>query len=289
VSRATVVGATIQMFGRHGIEAVGRWMLKRNVIRYVHSHGLRVFGHIKVRRNRILHSGNMGIFGQGDGLVFVGNELSHNNYLRFGKSTTEMWHAGAAKITHSTNTIVRKNHSHHNIGDGWWFDTDNWNVDVRNNVFDNNTRYGVLYEASQKGIFAENAFRRNGTNVKWGGAGLWLSTSQDVRVIDNLFDRNAEWALALSWTDRGASSKYGEYRLANVLVRHNRFRVDSGSIGVPYGIDRIYSANNRFEANKYKVADVKGEYWRWQTTDHDWAAWQAFGQDGSGSVSQLGN
>jgi hypothetical protein len=289
VSRATVTGATIQMFGRHGIVAGGRWVLKRNVIRYVHSHGLRVFGQVKVRRNIISHSGNMGIFGQGDGLVFVGNELFRNNYLRFGTSATEMWHAGAAKITHSTDTIVRKNYSHDNIGDGWWFDTDNSAVDVSDNVFADNTRYGVFYEASHQAVFARNVFRRNGTSVKWGGAGLWLLSSQDVRIVDNLFNRNSEWALALAWTDRGMSTKYGQRRLANVLVRNNRFLIASGSIGVPYGIDRIYSSNNRFEANRYRLADVKGEYWRWQTTDHDWAAWQSFGQDGGGSISQLGN
>jgi Right handed beta helix region len=289
VSRVSIIGATIQMFGRNGLEADGRWVVKRNVIRYVHSHGLRVFGQVKVRRNVISYSGNMGIFGKGDGLVFAGNELSHNNYLRFGKSLTEMWHAGAAKITESTNTVVRNNHSHDNFGDGWWFDTDNWGVDVRGNVFENNSRYGVLYESSHKGHLGQNIFRRNGTSVKWGGAGLWLSTSQDVRVVDNLFDRNAEWALALSWTDRGVSSKYGEHRLANVLVRNNRFRLESGRIGVPYGIDRIYSSNNRFEGNKYKVADLKGQYWRWLTTEHDWASWQSLGQDDGGSVLQLGN
>jgi len=288
VSRATVAGATIQMFGRHGIEADGRWILKRNVIRYVHSHGLRVFGQVKVRRNVIRYSGNMGIFGQGDGLVFVGNELAYNNYLRFGKSETQMWHAGAAKITQSTNTIVRNNHSHDNIGDGWWFDTDNSAVEVSGNVFEDNTRYGVLYEASHKAIFSRNLIRRNGTNVKWGGAGLWVSTSQDVRIEENVFARNIEWSLALSWTDRGVSSKYGERRLANVLVRDNRFIVASGRIGVPYGVDRIYTANNRFEDNQYKVADMGGKYWRWRSSDHDWREWQAVGHDSGGRISQIG-
>jgi hypothetical protein len=287
VSRAVVVGATIHMFGLHGIEAVGRWALKRNVIRYVHSHGMRVFDRVKVRRNIISYSGNMGIFGQGDGLVFVGNELSHNNYLRFGKSATQMWHAGAAKITHSTNTVVRRNHSHDNIGDGWWFDTDNYAANVVDNVFEDNTRYGVFYEASHEALFARNVFRRNGTRVQWGGAGLWLLTSQDVRIVNNDFNRNVEWALSLAWTDRGGSDEYGERRLANVLVRNNRFIISSGRIGVPYGIDRIYSSNNRFEGNKYKLADLEGEYWRWESTEHDWGAWQALGQDGGGNISQL--
>lgn len=289
VSRATVVGATIQMFGLNGIEAAGRWMLKSNVIRYVHSHGLRVFGHVKVRRNRIRYSGNMGIFGKGDGLVFVGNELAHNNYLRFGKSTTQMWHAGAAKITESTNTIVRRNHSHDNVGDGWWFDTDNSGVEVSDNVFENNTRYGVLYEASHKASFTRNVFRHNGTSVQWGGAGLWVSTSQDVRIEENVFVRNVEWSLALSWTDRGVSNRFGERRLANVLVRGNRFIVASGRIGVPYGVDEIYSANNRFENNRYKVPDLGGRYWRWELSDHDWPEWQAAGQDDGGRISQVGD
>jgi hypothetical protein len=198
-----------------------------------------------------------------------------------------MWHAGAAKITESANTVVRNNHSHDNFGDGWWFDTDNWGVIVKGNLFEDNTRYGVLYEASHKGDFAENVFRENGTSVKWGGAGLWLSTSKDVRVENNTFDRNVEWALALSWTDRGTSSRYGERRLANVLIRNNRFIIDSGRIGVPYGIDRIFSSANRFVDNTYKVADLKARYWRWESSDHDWKGWRGFGHDGGGSLSRI--
>jgi hypothetical protein len=282
----TVRGATIEKFGVHGIIGTEGWKVEGNEIRWVHSHGLRVFGRTLVQRNYIHHTGNMGIFGGGEGLVFEGNHLAYNNYLNFGREDGA-WHAGAAKIVAGDSTIVRGNWSHDNIGDGWWFDSDNINTVVENNLFESNTRFGLFYEVSFRAVVRNNEFIDNGTNGRWGGAGVWISNSQDVRIHNNLFSDNAYSALSMSWVDRGSSPVYGPYEVANVFVHDNVIRMTEGFVGVAYGDEAIYSANNRFEGNRYVVTDPDGRWWRWQDEAKTWKQWQSLGFDTTGSVDTL--
>jgi parallel beta-helix repeat protein len=282
----TVRGATIEKFGAHGIVGTDGWKVQGNEIRFVHSHGLRVFGRTLVESNYIHHTGNMGIFGAGAGLLFEGNHLAYNNYLNFGREDGA-WHAGATKIIQGDGTIVRGNWSHDNIGDGWWFDSDNINTVVENNVFERNTRFGLFYETSFRAVVRNNEFTDNGTNGEWAGAGVWLSNSQDVRIHNNLFSNNAYSALSMSWADRGSSPVYGPYEVANVFVHDNVFRMKEGYVGVAYGDEAIYSANNRFEGNRYVVSDPDGRWWRWQDGAKTWRQWQSLGFDRTGSVDRL--
>jgi parallel beta-helix repeat protein len=282
----TVRGATIEKFAVNGIAGSDGWKIQRNEIRYVHSHGLRVFGTTVVKGNYIHHTGNMGIFGSGTDMLFEGNHLAYNNYLNFGRKDGP-WHAGATKIVKSDGTIVRENYSHDNIGDGWWFDTDNINTLVEGNVFENNTRYGLFYETSFRAVVRNNEFTNNGTPQKWAGAGLWISNSKDMRIHDNVLSNNKYSALAMSWVDRGSSPLYGPYEVANVFVHDNVIRMVDGFVGVPFAETEIYSSNNRFEANRYVVADPDGQWWRWQGEGKTWEQWQSLGFDTTGSVSPI--
>jgi nitrous oxidase accessory protein NosD len=284
----TVRGATIEKYAVNGIVASDGWRIQRNEIRYVHSHGLRVFGTTLVKRNYIHHTGNMGIFGSGQNMVFEGNHLAHNNYLNFGRDDGA-WHAGATKIIKSDGTIVRGNWSHDNIGDGWWFDTDNINTVVEGNLFEKNTRYGFFYETSFKAVVRNNEFKDNGTDAKWAGAGLWISNSQNVRIHDNVFSGNKYSALSMSWVDRGSSPIYGPYEVADVFVHDNVIRMTDGFVGVAFAEPAIYSSGNRFEANRYVVADPDAQWWRWRGGGKTWSQWQSFGFDTTGSVEPLGN
>jgi parallel beta-helix repeat protein len=279
----TVRGATIEKFGLNGIVALDGWRILDNEIRYVHSHGLRVFGTSTIARNYIHHAGNMGIFGSGDGLVFDSNHLAYNNYLNFGKETG-YWHAGATKIIESDGTIVRNNWSHNNTGDGWWFDTDNINTVIEGNTFEDNARYGVFYEASHKAVIRNNIFRRNGQPKKWWGAGVWISASKDVDIYRNIFKNNRYSTLALCWTDRGLSETYGERQTSNVYVHDNVFKLRRGFVGVPFGKPEIYTSNNRFEDNTYIVPSSSGTWWRWNNDSQTLPKWRSFGQDVTSSI-----
>jgi Right handed beta helix region len=282
----TVRGATIEKFAYHGIIGADDWKIQRNEIRYVHSHGLRVVGTTLVKSNYIHHAGNMGIFGAGRGLVFEDNHLAYNNYLNFGREGGA-WHAGATKIVQSDGTVVRGNWSHDNIGDGWWFDSDNINILVEGNVFERNTRFGLFYETSFRAIVRNNEFKDNGTDTKSSGAGLWISNSQNMRIHDNLFSGNEYSALSMSWVDRGTSPVYGPYEVADVFVHDNVIRMNDGFVGVAYAQPEIYSSNNRFEANRYVVSDPDDRWWHWDGGPKTWKEWQSLGFDTTGSVDTL--
>jgi hypothetical protein len=284
----TVRGATIEKFGVNGIVTSGGagWLVERNEIRYVHSHGLRVFGASKVMNNYIHHSGNMGIFGSGANLVFDTNHLAYNNYLNFGKASG-MWHAGATKIVRSDGTVVRNNWSHDNIGDGWWFDWDNINTVVEGNVFENNSRFGLFYEASFAAKIFGNKLIGNGESRKWSGAGLWINTSKNVEVYNNTFSGNRYSTLALVWSDRGTSSLYGARQLSNLYVHDNVFKMTEGFVGVPYGVPAIYSSNNRFANNTYIVPDPSAKWWWWEGSMKDFPAWKNYGHDATGTVKKM--
>jgi hypothetical protein len=286
VHDVTVRNATIEKFAKHGIVTSDGWTVRDNDIGHVHSHGLRAFGATTVEGNRIHDTGNMGIFGEGDGLEFIGNELADNNYLGF-----DLWHGGATKITESEGTVVRGNWSHHNTGDGWWFDWNNSGAVVEGNVFEQNTRYGFFYEASFGARISGNVFQGNGGGDS--GAGVWISTSRDVELAHNLFDHNRPWSLALVWTDRGVSERYGVRETTGLDVHDNTFRLGDGRIGVAFGSTAVYAAEaeNRFSSNTYVVSDTDERWWRWGepgADEHqllDWDGWRDTGQDSDGSVS----
>jgi hypothetical protein len=289
IQNVTVRGATIEKFGVNGIVTGGGagWLVEKNEIRYVHSHGLRAFGESKVLNNYIHHAGNMGIFGSGTNLLFDTNHLAYNNYLNFGKAGGQMWHAGAAKIMQSKDTVVRNNWSHHNIGDGWWFDWDNTNAVVHGNVFENNSRFGLFYEASYDAKIFDNKLLNNGRSRKWSGSGLWIETSKNVDVYDNRFSGNRYSTLAFTWTERGTSSAYGKRELTNLYVHDNVFKLSEGFIGVPYGVPAIYSSNNRFVNNTYIVPDTSAKWWSWDKSMRDFASWKKYGHDATGSIKKM--
>lgn len=282
----TVRGATIEKFAKNGIEAAPGWVVANNEIRYVHSHGLRVTRSTRVEGNYIHHAGNMGIFGQGDRMTFIGNQLSHNNYLGL-----DYWHAGATKIWGSAGVTVRGNWSHHNTGDGWWFDTDNVDVLVEENLFERNKRFGLFYETSFDARVRRNIFANNGTAATGDGAGMYINTAKNVKVKNNAFTRNANGLVFVSM-DRGSSSR-GRHETTGLLVDDNRFVLNSGYTGVAHGKRSIYQAraNNRFTGNRYVVSDRSGDWWRWSTVNanrhflYSWAQWQRAGQDRDGSLA----
>jgi hypothetical protein len=276
----TVRGATIEKFAYHGIVSSAHWVLERNEIRYCHSHGLKVYDGTEVTNNYIHHNGDMGVFGYGDHLLFQGNQFAFNNYLNFGK-IAGYWHAGASKIWGGDGTVVRDNWSHHNIGDGWWFDTDNVNVIVERNLFEYNARYGLFYEASQRGVIQHNVVNSNRQG------GVWVSASRGVEVANNDFEFNDGFSLGISDSRDDASMTYGVFELSEFHAHDNVIKLRNGQVGVPYGFLRLYSSGNRFESNHYYVGDVNQRWWRWLAKDQTWLEWQSAGNDLHGTLQTL--
>ena len=183
--------------------------------------------------------------------------------------------------------MLRRNFSHDNDGDGWWFDTDNINVRVVHNRFVRNSRSGFFYEVSYDAVIRDNVFRANGRDPAWMGSGLRVASSQDVEVSGNRFVNNRFSTLSVDSGGRG-SGAYGVHQTVGLFVHDNVFYVD-GYVGSPYGSDDIVStaANNRFEANDYVVSDSSRAWWMWGPGKRiGWATWRSFGFDLRGSLSE---
>jgi len=132
--------------------------------------------------------------------VFQGNYWAYNNFLDFlddsidGNGTGEAHHAqGALKITYSKGVKFYGNLLEKNYGSGIWFDHWSYNLDiVGNTIRDNNLNldvppdqfrsdrgFGVILEFTTNVNLAFNVIANNG------GAGINISDSSDVRVLNN--------------------------------------------------------------------------------------------------------
>jgi hypothetical protein len=287
-SGVTIRGATIEKVAWYGVKASGdRWTIEDSTISYSHGAGLRLSGdgHAVVR-NAVHHNGNTGmVVGPSDDVAVVANRLAYNNYLHFGARPVAH-HEGGTKFLRTSHVTVRGNYSHHNDGDGWWFDWDNVDVTVEDNVFASNARYGLFYEASFDAVVRGNVFRRNGTDPAWDGGGMRVSTSKNVEIAGNRFAGNRNSTLWINWADRG-SDTHGTFETTGLSVHDNVFRMTTGWFGATQGLDRLGapSSNNRFERNVYVVPDASASWWSWLPGGfRDWARWQATGFDLEGAV-----
>jgi hypothetical protein len=291
VGGVTVRGATIEKFGWYGLRAGGAgWKIEQNEVRYVHATGMRLSGsgHV-VKHNFLHHNGNTGLVAtDGSGLHFEENEIAFNNYLGFGMMPTA-WHEGGVKMLKVSNVVVRNNYSHHNDGDGWWFDTDNFDIVVEDNFFSQNTRFGLFYEVSYRATIRRNVFRGNGTTRAWYGGAIWISTSKNVSVENNRFEYNQYSSFFVNSVARGSGIQ-GTYVTQNLLVSNNIFLMNQGWVGSSWGDDTIGSlmSNNRFENNEYRVNDLGRRWWIWRPTGFStWQSWKGLGFDTSGLLAQL--
>jgi parallel beta-helix repeat protein len=288
-SSVTLTGIVFEKFAHYGLDGAGpRWLVTRNEFRYNHSHGFRfggtggMFSH-----NYIHHNGQMGFSGSGIDVVFEENHLAFNNYLRFG-TTTGYWHAGATKVRTSTNVVVRNNYSHDNIGDGWWFDWDNYRMTFEGNLIEDNSRCGLLYEASFDGVIRNNTFRDNGMGTLtadrcW--ASVFLNTSKNIAVTGNTFVGKGDGLNVVS-VSRGTSTIYGLRQSTGLTVHNNTFRPAPGyfAVAVPYGKTTM-PTDSKVDQNRYVASDTSARWWSWRSGPVTWSEWRGYGHDLSGSVA----
>jgi len=286
-------GATIEKFAYNAISTTAdRWTISNSEIRHVHFEGIGLAegtGHV-IKDSRVHHNGVIGMTAvKVNDFTVQGNEFDHNNYLRTGPSYGH--HEGSIKILLSHDVVIRDNWSHHNYGDGLWFDYDNYNILIENNLLDKNTRHGLHYEASFDATVRYNTIRDNGTEWAQQGAGIFNSTSKDVDYYGNRIANNAIRSIGIVWHDRGRHNTRGERQSSNlnfhdnVIVLHNNFQ---SWVGVYWDQDpRVFTSNNRFENNTYIAPKnperENGWWWRWDDKDLTWDQWRAYGFDSTGS------
>lgn len=218
-------------------------------------------------------------------VVFENNEISYNGPEQ--------------KAFLASGVVFRGNWFHHNYNQGVWYDGDNPNFLVEDNLIEDNGSLvlggvGIFFENSGYGTVRRNIIRRQG----W--QGISLTTTRDTEIYENLLE-DCGRGITLNvfcGSPIGAGTIPGGFDLTNNYVHHNTIKVGSGLVwasdyvqsecsGPEYAayFDGITNKDNLHDYNAYHVPSTSGSYWRWITgTLIDFAAWQGNGQDLNGSV-----
>ena len=185
-------------------------------------------------------------------ILLEGNESSFNSWRAYAGGLIG-WSVGE-KFLMTRDVTIRDHVSEYNLARGMWFDYDNENVLIERLRSCNNVNDGMFIEASQ-GPFEviDSTFCHNER------AGIRTSSSNNVTLQGNLFDRNRDGQLAISGDlDVEFESKDGTW-----LVLDNRSWtvVDNTMIGaegiylittsLPRDNWRSLMASSWFEGNEY--------------------------------------
>ncbi len=238
------------------------WTVRDTTVRQNHGAGIRLGPGMTLERVRVLDNGQLGVGGDGidrtDGptggyqapVTIVDSEISGNGVLSFDWG----WEAGGVKIKNAlAGSVFERNVVRGNDGPGAWWDIDDRDAVIRDNVIEDNTVLGIFYEISFGETTIEgNHVRRNGPrDADHGvyGVGILVSSSSGVRVSGNTVEDQAI-PILLQDTDRGTSDRLGPRVLADVDVVGNRI-VRSG----PVVVTDPDAPGLRFEDNLYEPAE----------------------------------
>lgn len=261
-------------------------------IRWNHGVGLKGWNNSIFKNNDIHHNGQMGvsILDGVDALIYK-NEIYNNNTTGYSVG----WEAGGTKFWDTESLVVRGNYSHNNTGPGLWTDNDNIYTLYEDNVIINNSDEGIFHEISYEATIRNNIVMGNGfRDPRWGyGAGLFVSSSRDVELYNNLVINNGRSMTAVQ-QNRGTGD-YGAWEVWN-LDYHDNYVVtnDTGSydnnemyVGLfrDTGDNTIFtSRNNRFRNNIYNTSTGLN-IWKWMNVSNTFTTWQTtYGQDVNGKI-----
>ena len=180
------------------------------------------------------NNGSMGISGNyADGMQALGVRVTGNNREHFNPAPS----AGGFKVTRARGLTVKGSVLSGNDGAGLWFDESVYDVKVTGNDSTGNTRHGMSFEISSKGVFADNLLARNG------GIGLKINNANGVQIWNNTVVGNKSKPMWLVQDKRVASnlSLPGHdprqpmpdptvtWILGNLTVKNNVFAQPSGN------------------------------------------------------------
>lgn len=254
------------------------WLIANNEVRNNHGVGIKSTNGSKVVGNYVHHNGQLGLGGDGPGMVIENNEISYNNAAGYAYG----WEGGGTKWSHSTDLVVRNNYSHHNVGPGLWTDIDNIRTTYEGNRVTDNVGIGIFHEISYDAVIRNNYIEGNGfgqTAWLW-GAGIVVAASPNVEIYGNEVINNGDGIAGIQQDRSDAPSSYGPQLVTNLYVHDNRITMAQGQTGLVQdtGDNGIFTnRNNRFVNNVY-VLGGDGHQFEWNNGGRTLAEWSAFGQ-----------
>jgi hypothetical protein len=289
---------TVEKYGsraqKGAIHARGgaRWRIEDCVVRLNSGAGISVGTGTRVHGCNIHHNGQIGIQGNGEGILIEDNRIWSNNIYGFNPE----WEAGGAKIAESSGVTFRRNHVHDNNGVGLWCDIECRNVIYEDNLVENNQYNGIFHEISFNAVIRRNVVRHNGRGRRWfWHSDIAIAASQDVEVTGNTVTAEPG-ACAIVLIDQGRRSEKGavdKYKTRNNTVRDNEMTFEgapcAGGASDTKPEDEnfaiITNGNNRFDANTYRVRSTSDPArFVWDQDVTDWDGFRRKGLEQSGRL-----
>jgi Right handed beta helix region len=148
------------------------------------------------------------------------------------------------------NTTVTNSYIHDNPWVGIWCDfCKHGFFDIENNRFVHNGQAGVQWEMSggwtstDHAVIRNNVFRQNNYREEDVGAGVIISTANDITVESNVFDGNRRASVNVIFT---ASRNPPQHRSIGVVIRDNTLNADAivgcGRISVLHRLESLLPA-----------------------------------------------
>lgn len=224
------------------------WLIEGNEIRYNASSGVALGHNMLVRDNFIHHNGRTGIgSGLAQNATVDGNEISYNcggtGFLCSG------WGGGGIKLAGANGTVMRSNYVHHNFGKGMHVDVQATNSTFDANTVVNNDGTGIFVEVSTGALVRNNVVKDNGfRRPDARGAGITISSSQDVTVTGNQVINNALGIVA-NLHDR-------EPGMDNLTVTNNVIVSPDGHSGVRNKTNSLSELNGMSLTWDYNTYDL---------------------------------
>lgn len=201
--------------------------------------------------------------------VFSGNNREHFKWTPV---------SGGVKITKSEGVVISGNTFTDNVTAGLWFDDSSYDVKITNNIVRGNSTLGMLIEATDKVVIADNYVHDNGKGVVVFDAGdvdIWNNTLVgNTRTLEFMQDErrqiNSSIAAKIPWVMR------------DVVVKNNVLSYGSGGCPV-----LTQDLTQRWSGNDFGIT-LDGNLYHRQSASSpgNFSCW-ANGSDGTRSFKTL--
>ncbi len=264
----------------------GGWSFFNMTVQLNHGMGLTgTSGDILVNSD-ISTNGQMGLgsWAGATGGLILNNTFTGNNYGGF----LPGWEAGALKVVRNTGVKFRYNCVSDNEGRGLWFDIDNVNAEIDNNMAWDNEQGGIIYEISYQGQIRGNIASGNGNTfvLFLFGSGIVNQGSPDTDILDNIIQirdiPNNGNGIGLIQQNRG-SGVLGDYlNVRDDVLRNNIIYLAAGVGSSGYVADFNPSAmtggGGNWDFNTYTKPEADNATFSYPgLTLRTFAQWQALG------------